>query len=495
MTLKRNSFWLTCGREECVRFRSNIRSVSCKRYLLHCSLSALKLNGKGVIDGGKEKGIATTVGGEVTGREGNEGEATNEVDGDSNEENISDEEGDSSDESVRDIHFDDSEEERCTGLDDGFEFPTQDVMPPAHERQKLVVRKKSVVETGGVNEDVAGGGGNEDVAAGGGNEEVRDDIQGSRPHVTIFIPDNVEDMHARQIAKKVAEGDASQQYALLWSYAAELKRACARNTCNQINEFYIQEENKPEPTLILMNRFASLKEKFDKYPGEIMPKPRKRLDWEVEKSANWFPTWAGQHKFEQGGHNSRKCPLPPPVVETTDEGASGDHVTNGEHGATGVQGFQQPSTQSQTEINRIMVQTRSSSMQAASMEAGGSDNQQRKQNKKGPATQKKGESNDTAKQKKGKTSSSKTNPQQTTSLTPSQPQSEVVIPRVSDIVVAHMKLMGIIDNITSGQVDNWDEVSRDLSTINVAVRPAGESANSEPHMEGTLPSQSSQTKK
>ncbi|KAJ1424436.1 hypothetical protein SESBI_11626 [Sesbania bispinosa] len=94
-----------------------------------------------------------------------------------------------------------------------------------------------------------------------------------------------------------------------------------------------------------------------------------------------------------------------------------------------------------------------------------------------------------------KTSSSTPNPQQTASLTPSQPQSEVVIPRVLDIVAAHMKLMGIIDNITSGQVDNWDEVSRDLSSINVAARPAEESSNSELDMEGTLPSQSSQTKK
>jgi len=34
---------------------------------------------------------------------------------------------------------------------------------------------------------------------------------------------------AKQIAKPVVEGDASRQYSMLWRYAAELKRVCARN--------------------------------------------------------------------------------------------------------------------------------------------------------------------------------------------------------------------------------------------------------------------------
>ncbi|KAJ1399038.1 transcriptional regulator [Sesbania bispinosa] len=38
------------------------------------------------------------------------------------------------------------------------------------------------------------GGDGEELAA-GGNEEVQGDVQGRRPHVTIFIPPNVEDMH------------------------------------------------------------------------------------------------------------------------------------------------------------------------------------------------------------------------------------------------------------------------------------------------------------
>ena len=29
-----------------------------------------------------------------------------------------------------------------------------------------------------------------------------------------------------------------------------------------------------------------------------MPKPRRRLDKEVEKSGNWFPSWARNMKFE-----------------------------------------------------------------------------------------------------------------------------------------------------------------------------------------------------
>ncbi|KAJ1440952.1 Transposase, MuDR, plant [Sesbania bispinosa] len=45
-------------------------------------------------------------------------------------------------------------------------------------------------------------------------------------------------------------------------------------------------------------RFATLKEKLAKYPGEVLPKPRKRLYREVQHYANWFPTWAGGLKFE-----------------------------------------------------------------------------------------------------------------------------------------------------------------------------------------------------
>ncbi|WVZ03118.1 hypothetical protein V8G54_023924 [Vigna mungo] len=39
-------------------------------------------------------------------------------------------------------------------------------------------------------------------------------------------------------------------------------------------------------------------EKAMTYPGVLMPRPRKRLDKEIEKSGNWIPTWAGAEKFE-----------------------------------------------------------------------------------------------------------------------------------------------------------------------------------------------------
>ncbi|XP_014523545.1 uncharacterized protein LOC106779847 [Vigna radiata var. radiata] len=48
----------------------------------------------------------------------------------------------------------------------------------------------------------------------------------------------------------------------------------------------------------IMRRFATLREKAMTYPGVVMPRPRKRLDKEVEKSGNWIPTWAGAAKFE-----------------------------------------------------------------------------------------------------------------------------------------------------------------------------------------------------
>lgn len=48
----------------------------------------------------------------------------------------------------------------------------------------------------------------------------------------------------------------------------------------------------------LMGRVAKQREKLSKFQGRIMPKPRRRLDWEVEHSGNWIPTYAGKDKFE-----------------------------------------------------------------------------------------------------------------------------------------------------------------------------------------------------
>lgn len=47
---------------------------------------------------------------------------------------------------------------------------------------------------------------------------------------------------ARQIARKLVDGDSVKQYALLWSYSEELKRACRGNNC----KLHIE---RPAPTL------------------------------------------------------------------------------------------------------------------------------------------------------------------------------------------------------------------------------------------------------
>ena len=47
-----------------------------------------------------------------------------------------------------------------------------------------------------------------------------------------------------------------------------------------------------------MNRFTTLRNKLKNYKGEVMPKPLKRLDWEVEKSGNWVAAWGGDGDFK-----------------------------------------------------------------------------------------------------------------------------------------------------------------------------------------------------
>ncbi|XP_058749639.1 uncharacterized protein LOC131622610 [Vicia villosa] len=47
-----------------------------------------------------------------------------------------------------------------------------------------------------------------------------------------------------------------------------------------------------------MGRFATLREKVDRYKGLVMAKPLRRLDREIEKSASWTPTYAGRLTFQ-----------------------------------------------------------------------------------------------------------------------------------------------------------------------------------------------------
>ncbi|XP_017423485.1 uncharacterized protein LOC108332682 [Vigna angularis] len=135
---------------------------------------------------------------------------------------------------------------------------------------------------------------------------------------------------AKQIAMDSLVGDGERQYAHLYDYVAEFLRL-------KVGTFKIK-VNQPQPTLTPRFRsfymclegckegckegflgscrpfigvdgchlkttysdklFATLREKVKTYPGDVMPKPRKRLDMEVEKSENWIPVWAGAAKFE-----------------------------------------------------------------------------------------------------------------------------------------------------------------------------------------------------
>lgn len=76
------------------------------------------------------------------------------------------------------------------------------------------------------------------------------------------------------------------------------------NLSEAFNSTILLARDKPILTMLewirtyLMGRFAALNEKFSKYQGKIMPKPRKRLDKEIERSGNWLASWAGDSTFE-----------------------------------------------------------------------------------------------------------------------------------------------------------------------------------------------------
>lgn len=48
---------------------------------------------------------------------------------------------------------------------------------------------------------------------------------------------------ARKMARKIVDGDIEKQYSMIWSYSAELQRACKGNTCKLHLE-------RPVPTLL-----------------------------------------------------------------------------------------------------------------------------------------------------------------------------------------------------------------------------------------------------
>ncbi|XP_058756260.1 uncharacterized protein LOC131629496 [Vicia villosa] len=76
------------------------------------------------------------------------------------------------------------------------------------------------------------------------------------------------------------------------------------NLSESFNATILMQRDKPIITMFewirnyLMGRFATLREKVENYKFEMMSKPLRRLDREIEKSASWLPTYAGQLKFQ-----------------------------------------------------------------------------------------------------------------------------------------------------------------------------------------------------
>lgn len=76
------------------------------------------------------------------------------------------------------------------------------------------------------------------------------------------------------------------------------------NLSESFNATILLARDKPILTMMdwirtyIMGRFATLNEKFARYSGQVLPKPLKRLSWEVNKSASWLPTQCGEGKYE-----------------------------------------------------------------------------------------------------------------------------------------------------------------------------------------------------
>lgn len=76
------------------------------------------------------------------------------------------------------------------------------------------------------------------------------------------------------------------------------------NLSESFNSTILLARDKPILTMMdwirtyLMGRFATLREKFHKYRGEVMPKPLRRLAWETDKASHWFPTMSSEWRFE-----------------------------------------------------------------------------------------------------------------------------------------------------------------------------------------------------
>jgi len=70
----------------------------------------------------------------------------------------------------------------------------------------------------------------------------------------------------------------------------------------EFNSTILMARDKPIITLFewirsyLMARFVIQKDKLEKYVGEIMPKPKKRLDREIEHARYWTTVYSAPKK-------------------------------------------------------------------------------------------------------------------------------------------------------------------------------------------------------
>jgi hypothetical protein len=117
--------------------------------------------------------------------------------------------------------------------------------------------------------------------------------------------------------EKMAQIKAEKQEAYEWLMNIPTNKWCKHafpfysrcdvlmnNLSESFNATILLQRGKPIITMFewirtyLMARFATLREKVENYKGEIMSKPLRRLDREIEKSSNWTAIYAGRLSFQ-----------------------------------------------------------------------------------------------------------------------------------------------------------------------------------------------------
>jgi len=76
------------------------------------------------------------------------------------------------------------------------------------------------------------------------------------------------------------------------------------NLTGSFNSTILNARDKPIITMMewircyIMSRFTNLRENLQKYSRNVMPKPSKILDIEVDESGKWIVVWTKEAKFE-----------------------------------------------------------------------------------------------------------------------------------------------------------------------------------------------------